>query len=697
MNAMPSLPPARSARPVAPERIDLLFSADAGYFQHIAVAATSVSATSRHPHIHVHLMTCDRDPAAEARLARSLAACRNLTLHVHHVADDRLDAVFVDSYLTKETYLRFFAGDVLPPEVSRVVYLDGDLVVMDDIAELYATDLHGKVIAGAPELDWWGGGDRLARLGIVGGHRYFNAGVLVIDLDRWRREGVRDKLFAYALARGSDLECHDQDVLNAVLQHEAVALDRRWNVETLWYSGWVRRTFPRDFAELRPALARPGIVHYSTVEKPWKFRAWTRRRGIYFHHLAKTAWRGETPRGLTALQRAEYRISRDLLRVGVEVNALVSLRRHAAKLFGRLRRDRGAPATRAPGSSPRGGAEPIDVLFCADRGYLPHVATAAASVAESSPGRALRFHLITCDAPSEAEEKLRAGLRRYPAATLAIHRVEGERLDRLFVDRHVTREAYLRFLAPEMLPAEVDRVIYLDVDLVVLDDIAHLRDADLAGKAVGAVPEVDWAEAAPDARAAALGLAPGHRYVNSGVLVIDLARWRRDGLGPKLLDCAAALGPRATYFDQDALNVALQGDIALLDRRWNVQTLMLGGWYRTAMPKDWSATAAARRAPGIVHFSTGAKPWRFRARTRRRADWFRFRDLTPWRDAPPPELNAAERIEHRLARGLLRAGIDVYLLAGAGERLRAALGRAVARQPGGKVGGKVGPAEDARP
>jgi len=243
-----------------------------------------------------------------------------------------------------------------------------------------------------------------------------------------------------------------------------------------------------------------------------------------------------------------------------------------------------------------------------------------------------------------------------------------------------------------VLPADIDRVLYLDVDLLVLDDIDKLWAADLAGKAVGAVAEIAWGEAAPDTRAAALGIAPGHVYVNSGVLVIDLGRWRRDGLCRGLLDCAAALGSRAAYHDQDALNMVLQGDIALLDRRWNVQTLMLGSWYRRALPGDHRATAAARRRPAIVHFSTGAKPWKFRARTRRRADYFRFRERTAWRDQPPPGLTGAERLEHAAARALLRVGIDVYLVAGIGDRLRAARAGMVRRR-----GTTLGAPEDARP
>ena len=62
----------------------------------------------------------------------------------------------------------------------------------------------------------------------------------------------------------------------------------------------------------------------------------------------------------------------------------------------------------------------------------------------------------------------------------------------MFVDKHLTKDTYLRFLAPEILPDGVSRVIYLDSDLVVLDDIGGLWDIDLAGNPLGAAPDLDW-------------------------------------------------------------------------------------------------------------------------------------------------------------------------------------------------------------
>ena len=325
-------------------------------------------------------------------------------------------------------------------------------------------------------------------------------------------------------------------------------------------------------------------------------------------------------------------------------------------------RDIGCPTSAIAGP-------PVDVLFCADRLFLQHAAVAALSVASATVARPIRVHVMSCDQDARAQAMLREALRPCAHVRVEFHRVEPGRLAGLFVDRHLTKEAYLRFLAPEVLPCHIHRVVYLDCDVIAIDDIGPLYDADLGGRAVGAVADSAWTDPESRGRLRALGLAAGQVYVNSGVLVMDLDRWRRDGLADRLLDFATEQGARLLRHDQDALNVVLRDEICLLDRRWNLQVMMLGRWARRALPDDHAATAGARRDPGILHFSTEEKPWRFRAWTRRKSLYFRFLDQTPWRKLRPAGLSLPQRLEYDLSRLVLRAGLDIYVLRGAWRRV----------------------------
>ena len=184
----------------------------------------------------------------------------------------------------------------------------------------------------------------------------------------------------------------------------------------------------------------------------------------------------------------------------------------------------------------------VHVVFCANRQYFQHTAVAAASMLEASQSHYIVIHIITSDYDSAAEEKLSETIRRYSRAELVIHRVNDSRTDAAFTDDYRTKEAYFRFLAPEVLPLSVKRVVYLDSDIVVLDDIAKLASIDLEGRAVGAVVDCDWGRGTPDVRLAELGVAEDHTYVGSGVLVMDLDLWRSQGIAQRLFECVERLG-----------------------------------------------------------------------------------------------------------------------------------------------------------
>ncbi len=310
------LPPVRSGV------VHVLFCAGHGYFQHLAVAAISLASNSHCTHVSVHVITTDKDPVADAMLRETLQPFPHVSIDITHVEDSRLDCVFLDRHLTKETYLRFLAPDVLPPEVTRVLYLDCDLLVLDDVALLYNIPLNGKAVGAVPDVDWkMGRPTRFNALGINPGHIYVNAGVLLIDLDRWRRSHIANQLFDFAMERGPVLEYHDQDALNAVLQGDILQLDRRWNVPALMYGRWIRSAAPGDYSATVSARRAPGIIHFTTATKPWNFRSPARRKELYFHYLRRTTWRSARPAGLSAAQCVEYNLSCSLLRLGINIYA----------------------------------------------------------------------------------------------------------------------------------------------------------------------------------------------------------------------------------------------------------------------------------------------------------------------------------------------------------------------------------------
>jgi lipopolysaccharide biosynthesis glycosyltransferase len=163
---------------------------------------------------------------------------------------------------------------------------------------------------------------------------------------------------------------------------------------------------------------------------------------------------------------------------------------------------------------------------------------------------------------------------------------------------YVSRMTYARLLIPRLFPDTVSRVLYLDVDLLVMGDLGQLWETDLDGAVVGAVSDRNLD---PALKAGALGAkdVPEVRdYFNAGVLLIDLNRWREERVVENALEFLRG-HPRSPYMDQDALNVACDKLWKKLDPRWNFQA---------HYDKEVSDLAPDRR-PWIVHFVWCRKPW----------------------------------------------------------------------------------------
>jgi lipopolysaccharide biosynthesis glycosyltransferase len=226
------------------------------------------------------------------------------------------------SYLTAASLLRLRLPSVLK-DIDRVVYLDCDLVVLNDIATLYDTDLLDLPLAAC--LDFWlTGGPPFAPPGwgadawhkflrevvrLGDSKAYFNAGVMVMDLKRFRNTGLIHAADEFLEQTNYETPFVDQEALNHVVDGAFVRLDRRWNVlAALGHSD-------------------PWIIHYAGPYKPWscegrRFTFWNRR---FWLEAAETAVLPllvraylETceRRGLTKLQPASVLLSSGKPRLG---------------------------------------------------------------------------------------------------------------------------------------------------------------------------------------------------------------------------------------------------------------------------------------------------------------------------------------------------------------------------------------------
>lgn len=243
--------------------------------------------------------------------------------------------------------------------------------------------------------------------------------------------------------------------------------------------------------------------------------------------------------------------------------------------------------------------DPIRVVCAADGNYGPYAGITLSSILDSNRGENLRIHVLS-DGISTVDVRRMSRMAQRGGAELVVHDIQ-QKLTEFPNIKHVghySRAICARLFLPDLLPANVGRVIYLDCDVIC---VSKLRELWRIGEDVGflaAVRDV-WVDRDTEYKRR-LGMPADSSYYNSGVLLINLDAWRRHNVADRLLSFAFE-GTQRRFVDQDAINFVLWKEITELPRRWNtLVTSPIPGEARTAIE-----TAA------IIHFASGVKPWHF--------------------------------------------------------------------------------------
>lgn len=275
----------------------------------------------------------------------------------------------------------------------------------------------------------------------------------------------------------------------------------------------------------------------------------------------------------------------------------------------------------------------IDVAIAADDNYVQHAAVVAHSLLVHHPHRRIRLHFLHSGTSApETLATLRSAVESGGGEFLEV-RIPPAIAQRLRPHPHFGTHAWMRMLLPELL-GDIDRVLYLDSDVVVHDRLDALWSTPLDEQHwIAAVINPLYPHQRP-ARLSTLGLSGPRDYFNSGVLLMDLARLRAERASEQLLDFADRFTGELVYPDQDVLNAVLKNRWRAVHPRFNAQSPIFD--LRPAeLPFESADIRAARRNPAIVHFSGLFKPWMDACGHPLRRLYWSHLEQTPWRGAEP--------------------------------------------------------------
>lgn len=261
----------------------VVFAVSENFVPYLSVALESLLENTDHErHYDIVILTRDIFPASMLTLKRQVEP--------YGVGIGFLD---VDEAIGKrqlphyghfrpETYFRLLAPWLLP-EVKKAIYLDSDLVVLADVAELFDTDIEGELLAATRDADTVGQiagydegvGPYLANdLGLTDPYQYFQAGVLLMNLAEFRKRTTPAQLLAIATQR--TWRWLDQDVLNKLCDGRYVRVDMAWNCLYDWKGrrrNHIIAQAPKNFVEEYEAARRHiKIIHYAGPDdRPWLY------------------------------------------------------------------------------------------------------------------------------------------------------------------------------------------------------------------------------------------------------------------------------------------------------------------------------------------------------------------------------------------------------------------------------------------
>ena len=268
-------------------------------------------------------------------------------------------------------------------------------------------------------------------------------------------------------------------------------------------------------------------------------------------------------------------------------------------------------------------------MVCAveGRGYVRHCAAMLRSLLAASPDAHIAIDYLHGGDTSVRERELISGMVRAAGGEIAFHHVDDRWVAGLPIKGFTRKATWYRIALDELLP-DADRVLYLDADLLVEESVAPLWDMELGDSVLAAVSNVPELHEKPYVERPELG---GDPYFNAGVLLLDLAAIRHEGLGERLRRHAVQHAARLRWRDQDALNEVLHDRRLALHPRWNcMNAVMLFDWADEYFAPG--EVEQARRRPAIRHFEgpTFNKPWHLLAEPAGSAAYRRHRLETPW-------------------------------------------------------------------
>lgn len=272
----------------------------------------------------------------------------------------------------------------------------------------------------------------------------------------------------------------------------------------------------------------------------------------------------------------------------------------------------------------------MHIVCCTDINYIMPTGIMLKSLSISNKDEDLKVHIIIDHTVSEEDKK---ALKFNINGNVFFYSTEGIKCDFPNIgvtNKHVTVASYYRLFLSQLLPDNIEKVIYLDGDTIVNDNLSALWNMDISNYALGCVKDMDEIP-----NLSRVDYAKENGYFNAGVLLINLKYWRKNRLQDVFLNCMSNHREKLIYHDQDVLNFTLYDKKQWLPMRYNVQNgfLFKRKYQLFVQNYEEDDLNTAQQYPAIIHY-TLSKPWKKYSMSPFKKNFVRVKRQTQWANVP---------------------------------------------------------------
>lgn len=280
--------------------MNIVLSADNGYIDHCLSTISSILENNQN--VSLYILTEGFSFGNQKRLD-AIASKYGAQINIINISLDLLSNLPMPkdtrlSHISVATYYRLFITELLPKHVHKVIYLDCDIIVRKSLMHLWETDMSNYCIGAVYQIET----DSIVnatRLGYPIQYGYFNAGVLLINVSKWRELGAVHLFTEYLKDNFDNIVFHDQDVLNAVFYNRCLKLSCKYNMMPIYFTkgiyanavlknnGVAVCSYEDYIITIQEEIKDPTIIHFAAKIKPWDKKCTHPLKSEYYRYAKK--------------------------------------------------------------------------------------------------------------------------------------------------------------------------------------------------------------------------------------------------------------------------------------------------------------------------------------------------------------------------------------------------------------------------